>query len=104
MVQREQVPSLANTLHLLLCKQLLGQATIALEDVDGRIMVSLSQFTRQNKVTVENRTDGVCNRIVHVIPLHKHSKQAGDTPIFIIARALKQSGKLGEYRRRIPPR
>ena len=47
---------------------------------------------------IENRTGGICDRLVEVITFHQHSIDAADGTACAVARALEKPGQ-GGYRR-----
>jgi hypothetical protein len=72
------------------------------EDVDGRIVVALGERAREDDVAVQDRTNGVGDRLGHVVAFDQDCEEAGDGAVFGVARPLEQSGQEREDRRRVP--
>ena len=57
---------------------LADQARYRLEHVDRRVVAGVRQVARQHDVAVEDRADGVGDRLVHVVAVDEHGVEAGD--------------------------
>ena len=68
------------------------QAAHAVEHVDTRVVAAGCEFTIEHDVTVENRSDGIRNRIVHIVSFNEHCVERRD------AAGLEFTGSLQQLR------
>ena len=85
---------------MLLWRDGFHQADAAAQHVDGRKVVALRQFRRQDHVAVENRLHLLGDRIERAVALDEHRIDAGDRADRRGAGPFEQAGQGGEQRRR----
>jgi hypothetical protein len=100
-VGSEEVACCADGLQFLLRADFEGHTADAFQNIHCWEMVCSSQGTAENHMAIQNTSNCVGDRFVHVVAIDQNGVEGCDRTLFGIARALKQAGQDRENRRRV---
>ncbi len=78
------------------------QAADALEDVDGRIVSAVGQFSAEDDVPVEERAGTIGDGVIQVVAFGQDRQDAGDASVGATAEPFNEPGHCGKDARTIP--
>ena len=89
---------------MFLCCNLTHNSGNALKNIDGRIMIFMSQFSRQHDMPIQNTSCRICNRFVKIITVYQNGIQPGNWTLSCRSGTFQQFRHLAVYTRRISTR
>ena len=92
----EQAAHLASGFAVLWCGHTLHQPGHAAENVDRWVVASAGQRAAEDDVPIEGRPRDVGDRFVHILAVHQHGVDRGDTPALGWPSAFHQVGEQAE--------